>query len=182
MEGQIRYVNKVVLILTWKWGSEMESTKGRPFAVTLLYILHIFLGVGALGGGGALVIDPSGDLMKMPTSMLERSPFSDFLFPGILLFIVFGIPPLLVVYGLVKRPQWHLVDTLNPFKKIYSFWALSLYIGFGQIIWIMVQTYMLNSVAIIHLIYMSLGLLIQAVTLLPSVQCYFSLDGGTERR
>jgi hypothetical protein len=182
MKRQICYLNRVVLILLWKWGSGMELTKRRPGTVTWLYILHIFLGVGALGGGGALAIDPSGDLMKMPTSMLERSPFSDFLIPGILLLIVFGLLPLLVVYGLIKRPQWHLVERLNPFKKLYSFWALSLYIGFGQIIWITVQTYMLNSVATIHLIYMSLGLLIQAVTLLPSVQCYFSLDGGSERR
>jgi uncharacterized membrane protein YqjE len=118
----------------------------------------------------------------MPTSMLERSPFSDFLIPGILLFIVFGILPLFVFYGLIKRPELRWVNTLNPFKKLYSFWALSLYIGFGLIIWIMVQTYMLNSVAIIHLIYMSLGLLIQVFTLLPSVQSYFLLDGGTERR
>jgi uncharacterized protein YybS (DUF2232 family) len=160
----------------------MELKKERPGTVTWLYILHIFLGVGAFAGGGAMVIDPSGDLIHMPTSMLERSPFSDFLFPGILLFIVFGIMPLLVVYGLIKRPEWHLVELLNPFKKLCSFWALSLYIGFGQIIWITVQTYMLNSVVTIHLIYMSLGLLIQAVTLLPSVQSYFSLDGGTERR
>lgn len=160
----------------------MKAIKRRPFAVTLLYVLLIFLGVGALAGGGALVIDPSGEMIKMPISLLERSPFSDFLFPGILLFSVFGILPLVVVYGLVKRPQWRVVNGLNPFKKIYSFWAFSLYIGFGQIIWIMVQTYMLNSVAIIHLIYMSVGILIQAVTLLPSVQCYFLLDEGSERR
>lgn len=163
-------------------GIEMEPTKRRPFTVTLLYILHIFLGVGALAGGGSMVIDPSGDLIHMPTSMLERSPFSDFLIPGILLFIVFGILPLFVFYGLIKRLELRWVNTLNPFKKLYSFWALSLYIGFGLIIWIMVQTYMLNSVAIIHLIYMSLGLLIQVFTLLPSVQSYFLLDGGTERR
>jgi hypothetical protein len=160
----------------------MKPTKGRPFAVTLLYILLIFLGIGAIGGGSVLVIDPSGDLIKMPTSMLERSPFSDFLFPGILLLIVFGVLPLLVVYGLLKRPKWIWVNTLNPFKEIYSFWALALYIGFGQIIWIMVQTYMLNSVAVVHLVYMSLGILIQVVTLLPSVQRYFLLDGGSERR
>ncbi|MNO63841.1 hypothetical protein D3C76_545580 [compost metagenome] len=160
----------------------MELIKTRPVAVTWLYILLIFLGVGALAGGGAMVIDPSGDLIHIPTSMMKRSPFSDFLIPGSLLFIVFGVLPLLVVYGLIKRPQWGLVKRLNPFKKLYSFWAWSLYIGFGQIIWITVQTYMLNSVAIVHLIYISLGLLIQAVTLLPSVQSYFSLDGGSERR
>lgn len=162
--------------------AEMVQTKSRPFAVTLLYILLIFLGVGATGGGGVLVVDPSGELMKMPTSMLVRSPFSDFLIPGILLLIIFGLLPLLVLYGLIQRPQWAWADALNPFKVIYSFWALSLYIGFGQIIWIMVQTYMLNSVGIIHLIYMSLGLLIQAVTLLPSVQRYYLLDEDVKRR
>lgn len=161
---------------------EKMQTKGRPVAVTLLYILLVFLGVGAIGGGGMLVVDPSGDLMKMPTSMLVRSPFSDFLIPGILLLIIFGLVPLLILYGLFKRPQWRWADALNPFKELYSFWALSLYIGFGQIIWIMVQTYMLNSVSIVHLVYVSLGLLIQAVTLLPSVQRYFLLDGGRERR
>lgn len=160
----------------------MIQTKERPFAVTLLYILLIFLGVGAIVGGGMLIVDPSGDLMKMPTSLLVRSPFSDFLIPGILLLVIFGLFPLLVFYALIKRPQWAWADTLNPFKAIYSFWALSLYVGFGQIIWIMVQTYMLNSVGIVHLIYMSLGLLIQAVTLLPSVQRYFLLDEGAERR
>lgn len=160
----------------------MVQTKGRPFAVTLLYILLIFLGVGAVGGGGVLIVDPSGDLLKMPTSLLVRSPFSDFLIPGILLLVIFGLFPLLVFYGLITRPQWAWADALNPFKAIYSFWALSLYVGFGQIIWITVQTYMLNSVAIVHLVYMSLGLLIQAVTLLPSVQRYFLLDGGAERR
>lgn len=160
----------------------MEPTKRRPVTVTVLYILQLFLGVGALFGGGAMVIDPSGDMIRIPTSMLIRSPFSDFLIPGILLFVIFGVLPLFVVYGLIKRPQWRWVDTLNPFKKLYSFWALSLYVGFGQIIWITVQTYMLNSVSIIHLVYISLGLLIQAVTLLPSVQGYFLLDDSTERR
>lgn len=160
----------------------MVSGKRRPFTVTLLYILHLFLGVGALFGGGAMVIDPSGELVSIPTSMLVRSPFSDFFVPGILLFIIFGLLPLFVVYGLIKRPQWRWVDALNPFKKLNSFWALSLYIGFGQIIWITVQTYMLNSVAIIHLIYISLGLFIQAVTLLPSVQGYFLLDGDLQKR
>lgn len=160
----------------------MMQAKGRPFAVYLLYFLQLFLGLGAIFGGGALVIDPSGDLIRIPVSLLERSPFSDFLVPGILLLVVFGIIPLIVFYGLLKRPQWSWANILNPFKELHSFWALSLYIGFGQIIWIMVQTYMLNSVSAIHLIYMSLGLLIQVVTLLPSVQRYFLLDGNRERR
>jgi hypothetical protein len=159
----------------------MGQRQGKPMAVTLLYILQAFLGLGAIGGGLALLADPSGEMMGMPSSVLERSPFSNFVIPGILLLVVFGLLPLLVIYALMKRPQWKWVDMLNPFKELHSSWALSLYIGFGQIIWIMVQTYMMNAVSVVHVLYMSLGLLIQMVTLLPAVQKYFKLD-GVERR
>ncbi|MDQ0196216.1 hypothetical protein [Paenibacillus wynnii] len=154
----------------------------RPVAVTLLYILQAFLGLGAIGGGLVLIIDPSGEMIGMPVSILERSPFSNFLLPGILLMLVFGLLPMLVLYGLTKRPEWKFADRLNPFKDLHSSWALSLYIGFGQIIWIMVETYMVNAVEVIHVFYMSLGLLIQVVTLLPVVQRYFVLDDAAERR
>lgn len=148
----------------------------RPFAVNILYGLHIFLGLGALAGGFMLVADPSGERMQMPASMLQRSPFSDFLVPGLLLFTVFGLFPLLALYSMIRRPEIGWVHMLNPFKPLHSSWALSLYIGFGLIIWIMVQTYILNAVHIIHVVYMSLGLLIQIVTLWPPVQRYFILD------
>lgn len=68
----------MLYFLTWEGVLKWNQPKEIPFTVTLLYILHIFLGVGALAGGGSMVIDPSGDLIHMPTSMLERSPFSDF--------------------------------------------------------------------------------------------------------
>ncbi|WP_239713511.1 hypothetical protein [Paenibacillus sp. 19GGS1-52] len=160
----------------------MVQRQERPFTVTFLYILQAFLGVGALGGGLALLADPSGEMMGMPSSVLERTIFPDFLIPGILLLVVFGLLPLLILYSLIKRPQWKWADRLNPFTELHSSWALSLYIGFGQIIWIMVQTYMMNAVSLVHVFYTCLGLLIQAITLLPSVQKFFVLDGRGERR
>ncbi|MFF2019155.1 hypothetical protein [Paenibacillus sp. NPDC058177] len=154
----------------------------RPPSVVMLYILQVFLGVGAVAGGGALVADPGGGLLGMPLTLLERSPFSDFLVPGLLLFTVFGLFPLLVLYSMIRRPQWRWAEALNPFRTLHSSWAFSLYVGFGLIIWIMVQTYILNAVHWIHILYMSLGLLIQVVTLWPPVQRYFMLDYRTERR
>lgn len=159
----------------------MTQLKKRPAAVIMLYILQAFLGIGAVGGGLMLLADPSGDTIGMPATVLERSPFDNFLVPGILLLVIFGIFPLLVLYGLVKKPDWRWAAPLNPFKALHSAWALSLYIGFGQIIWIMVQTYMMNAVSVIHVLYTCVGLLIQAVTLLPAVQSYFMLDGRAER-
>ena len=160
----------------------LQQEHKRPIAVLLLYILQAFLGLGALGGGIVLIIDPSGDLIGMPLSMLEKGPFTNFLLPGILLFVVFGLLPMLVLYGLVQRPEWKFADRLNPFKELHHSWAFSLYIGFGQIIWIMVETYIMNAVGIVHVFYMSLGLFIQIVTLLPVVQRYFMLDDAAERR
>ncbi len=159
----------------------MRQSNERPAAVILLYILQGFLGVGAVAGGVMLLIDPSGEMLGMPVSVLERSPFPNFIIPGILLFLVFGVLPLVVLYGLVKKPDWGWAAPLNPFRALHSAWALSLYIGFGQIIWIMVETYMMNAVSMVHVFYTSLGLLIQAVTLLPPVQRYFVLDGRQER-
>ncbi|NGZ74848.1 hypothetical protein [Saccharibacillus alkalitolerans] len=48
-----------------------------------------------------------------------------------------------------------------------------LYVGFGQLIWISVQTYMMNSVSAVHLVYTGLALAILIATLLPSVRKVF---------
>ncbi|AHV95296.1 hypothetical protein PSAB_01800 [Paenibacillus sabinae T27] len=160
-------------------GSEEKEAERRPPSVLFLYVLQAFLGLGAIAGGVMLIIDPSGSMMGMPADIvLKRSPFSDYLFPGIILLAVFGLFPFLVLYGMVKKPRWAWADTLTPFKELHSSWALSLYVGFGQIIWIMVETYIMNSVSLVHVFYMSLGLLIQIVTLLPSVQRFFLLPPG----
>ncbi|WP_025695327.1 hypothetical protein [Paenibacillus durus] len=162
-------------------GAGTAKAGKRSSAVLFLYVLQVFLGVGAIFGGLALIIDPSGGMMGMPAdTVLERSPFSSFLFPGILLLAVFGVFPLFVLYGMVKRPRWAWADALNPFKELHSAWTLSLYVGFGQIIWIMVETYIMNAVALVHVFYMSLGMLIQIVTLLPSVQRFFQLPHSPE--
>ncbi len=77
----------------------MATTTVRNIYLSLL----AFLGLSAIGGGGALIISPSGKLLGgLPLSILERSPFNDFLFPGIILFIVLGIIPSLLIFALLK--------------------------------------------------------------------------------
>jgi hypothetical protein len=45
----------------------------------ILLILLAFLGFGAMGGGGVLIISPSGELLGMPLSILGRTPFRSIL-------------------------------------------------------------------------------------------------------
>ena len=88
----------------------------------ILLFLLAFLGLSAIGGGGALIISPSGVLLGgLPLSILERSPFNNFLVPGIILFVVLGFIPCLLVIALIKKPANKFAEYFNFFKDIY--WA-----------------------------------------------------------
>ena len=150
----------------------VESIK-KPFTCKLLIFLHIVLGIGAIFGGLGLVIDPSGELIKMPIYLLEYSPFENFLIPGLILLVMLGILPLIVSYGLIRKRHWKVADRFNIFPEKHWSWTLSLYIGFILIIWITVQVYVIRQIALVHEVYIFLGLIIQATTLLPSVQEHY---------
>jgi hypothetical protein len=66
-----------------------------PVIARVAMLLEIFLGLGALFGGGALILAPDGHLLGMPTTLLAGSPFTSFLVPGIILFTLVGLAPLL---------------------------------------------------------------------------------------
>ena len=57
--------------------------------------LDILLSLGALGGGAALMLGPRGEILPLPLSALNGSPFDTYLVPGLILFGVIGIGPLL---------------------------------------------------------------------------------------
>ncbi len=77
-----------------------------PWTVFFLCALLFFQGVGAVGGGVYLVVSPSGELMGMPLSQLDHSPFHNFLIPGMVLCVALGVLPLMLAYAVVKRPEW----------------------------------------------------------------------------
>lgn len=136
----------------------------------LLIVLQLLLGIGAVFGGAALIIDPSGELIGMPLLLLEKSIFNNYLIPGLLLFTALGVIPITIASGLLIRWNWKLAEKLNVFRDKHWSWTFSLYSGFELIIWITIQVYIIDAFSIIHLIYITLGLLIQIVTLLPNVQ------------
>lgn len=68
--------------------------------------LEVLLAVGAVPAGLLMIIRPSGSLMSMPVSMLDGSPFRDFLWPGVILLVANGIVPLAVAWGAWRRKAW----------------------------------------------------------------------------
>jgi hypothetical protein len=57
--------------------------------------LEILLSIGALGGGLVLMLAPRGEIMSLPLAALAGSPFDTYFVPGLILFGVLGLGPLI---------------------------------------------------------------------------------------
>ena len=112
----------------------------RPALATALVVVLIFLGVSGLFGGVAFIAAPDGSILHAPKAWLENIPFSDFLIPGLLLFFVVGVLPLLVAVALLRRPTWPGLQRIAPFKGQYWGWTATGLAGFGIIIFEIVES------------------------------------------
>ena len=150
----------------------IDNANRPPLTTTLLILIQVFLGLNGLLGGGAFLLAPDGHLLQMPFSHLKNTPFSDFLIPGLLLFLFLGVYPIAVAYSLWRNPTWHWPDFLNPFKQTHWCWAGSLAAGVIAMIWIIVQIQWI-SIGFLHIFIFSWGILILLVTMLPMVRKYY---------
>ena len=133
--------------------------------------LLAFLGLSAIGGGGAIIISPSGKLLGgLPLLILERSPFTSLLIPRIILLVVLGLVPSLLVFALLKKPTSILAERINFFKDMHWSWLFSIYAAFALIIWIQVQAIYVQGVGWLQTFYMFCAIPIIFVALLPQVR------------
>lgn len=130
-----------------------------------------FLAIGAIGGGAVLIISPTGEMMGLPLSEFKNSPFNSFMIPGIILFTVLGLVPLLLIIALLKKPESKLAEKINVFKDMHWSWTYSIYVAFTLIGWIQIQLIFLqSSVYWLHTFYMFYAILIIIIALLPQVR------------
>jgi hypothetical protein len=145
----------------------------RPFPLWVLVVLHFFIGVGALISGAMLFVAPDGHLMQWNTDQLSGTPFPDYLVPGIILFILLGVYPLLVGYGLLRKPPWSWLESINPVKKQHWAWSASWAAGIIMLIWISVETLLLGFISFLQPVIAVYGVLIILLTLIPPVRSYY---------
>jgi len=66
-------------------------------------VLLFFDAVSAIFGGGCLIYDSSGEFLRLPIEFLDDTLFSNFMIPGIILFLVNGLFNLFVgILGIRK--------------------------------------------------------------------------------
>lgn len=151
----------------------------RPVEIYILAFLLLFLSIGAIYGGGSLIISPDGSLLQMDSEWLDLIPFPNFLIPGILLFVFLGFFPLISLTGLFYRKQNRFFNLLNIYSEKYWGWTFTLYTGIISIIWIVVQQLM-AAYFILQSIITAAGLLIVVFILMPRVQKFYSTHSSSE--
>jgi hypothetical protein len=127
------------------------DNKKQPAVHRILFVLHLFVGIGAMCGGAAAIIEPYKPL-GMPVEVLKNSPFENFLIPGILLFGVIGIGNVFsaVMFRFRLKYQGYI-------SSVFS-WAL--------VIWIVVQCIMLGAVAFLHILFFAIGIVEAGLSML----------------
>ena len=137
----------------------------------IFLILLGFLGLGAIGGGIVLIISPTGEMLGIPLAEFKNIPFNSYLIPGIILFSVLGIIPLLLIIALIKKPESKLAEKINIFKDMHWAWTYSIYIAFTLLAWIHIQLIFLQGVVHwLHTFYIIYAILIIIIALLTEVR------------
>jgi hypothetical protein len=123
----------------------------RPALASL--VLELVLSIGALGGGLVLIVAPRGEIMPLPLSALAGSPFETYLGPGLILFTVLGLGPLIAA-----RLAW----IRHPLAPVAA-----LVVGAALLTWISVEIAIIgySNEPPLQAIYLAMGFAITVVAL-----------------
>jgi hypothetical protein len=115
--------------------------------------LEVLLSIGALGGGLVLIMAPRGEIMPLPVSALAGSPFDTYLGPGLILFTVLGIGPMVAA-----RLAW----LRHPIGPLAAF-----VVGTALLLWVAVEIAIIgySNEPPLQAIYLVLGVAITVVAL-----------------
>lgn len=110
----------------------------------LAIVLLLLTGINGIVAGFLFIIAPDGSKMGMSADYLTNAPFSNFLIPGITLFVVNGL--------------MNIIAALATIKKHSMFPLLIILQGILLSGWILVQVEMVRDFNPLHATMLSIGL------------------------
>lgn len=123
-----------------------HKTSDRMHHMTLyaLASLQSFVSLGAIVCGILLIIAPDGQYLKLSPGLLAKTPFRDYLIPGLILLVVNGLGQAVAAFSSWRK--WPQAGTLGGI------------FGLGLIIWIFVQVNLIGGGDGLQYVYFSLGI------------------------
>lgn len=144
----------------------------RPFALWMLILALLFLALGGLYGGIAMLLDPSGASLQM-TEVLPLLPVPDYVLPGLFLLFVMGLAPLFLTYVLLARPRWSWAESLvRPFNHHWA-WVGTIILAAILALWLAVEGVLIGFKWPIQYVTAVNGVLILLFALLPAVRKFY---------
>lgn len=116
----------------------------KTFLKILTALLLLFNGIGAIYGGGNLIFHPDGSSIHLSEELLKQTPFTNYLIPGIILFIANGLYSFAVLVALLLNLRSY------PWMVIAQ----------GVILtgWIIIQILLIRTVYFLHIILGGVGI------------------------
>ena len=113
-----------------------------------------------------MTVDPTGEWLVLPLTMLADSPLTDFQLPGFILLTMLGVLPLVVAWASYTRKRWS--------------WYGVLLVGFTLVVWIGLQLALVgyHPDPPLQIVFGALGVVIVALAMLPSVREREQAKGG----
>jgi hypothetical protein len=150
--------------------SSSTSRRTRPVPTRALVGLLAFQGISAIGGGAAFLADTSGAVAGMGTEVLAGTPFTTYLWPGLLLSLGLGVPALVAAVGVHRRGRSRLAEPLERVTGYHWSWSVSLLLGLALMAWIVVQVLLITERSALQPTMFAVGAALVALTLLPAVR------------
>jgi hypothetical protein len=157
------------------------KNKSKAVEIYILIIVMALEALGAIFGGVSLMSDPSGESIQLPITLLEGTIFNSYIIPGAILFLLLGFFPLFLIFPLIFKPNWPIIDVLNIYKGYHWAWTYSVYTALMLIIWINVQMMILGTGSIIQGAFGLVGVLILILTLSPGVKRYYRIQNHNKQ-
>jgi hypothetical protein len=158
---------------------KLAVKKKRPVTWWIVFCLACFEVISAVPYGLALSIDPTGNLVNMPVSMLVGSPFRDFRIPGLILLVVLGMGALLLALALRRLPSWSWATQLNPYKSRHWVWSATIGYGFVLMIWIATEVILIGFDSWMQPFHFGIGLAFTTLSITPSMRNYLARLSST---
>ena len=152
--------------------------RDRPIFSTVLMIFMALYSVMGLVSGALVLADTSGASLGLPEDVVGSLPVDDLLLVGIWLFVVWGIVPAILCYGLLRRPMWKWTGRLNGWTGMHWSWSGTAGLLVLLYVWLAVETYFIGFDAPIQYITLIIGLVMTFLCLSPGVRRYYSQGRG----
>ena len=154
-------------------GRDTPRWATRTLISTLISALAV-LGVGGLYGGGAMLVDPTGEGIGLSPQLLEPTPVGSYALPGLFILVVFGLLPILLAWAVWHRPALPALSGVERRTGQHWSWVASLAVGVVLLVWLAAQMALIGFVAGPQLATAALALLILAAAATPAMRRWLS--------